>query len=271
MRASSQASLEAAEQRWEPVLADSGERALEFGTELFAVVDVLDGSGALRRALTDPGRDGADKAKVVADLLGGKVSEPVVDLVSGMARSRWSAEVDLADAVSRLAIDSMLASASATDSLEQVEEEVFRVGRLLAANRDLRLALADSAIGMPRRQELLRTVFADKVSPATAQLLDRSLSSVRHASLTAALNEIGELAAHRRRRLVAIVTAASPLTTAQRDRLADILARSYGRKVQVNVAVEPDVLGGLKIQIGDDVMDGTTVARLDDARRRLAG
>ena len=271
MRASSQASLEAAEQRWEPVLADAGENALELGTELFAVVDVLDGSAALRRALTDPGRDGADKAQVVADLLGGKVSETVVDLVSGMARSRWSAESDIADALSQLAIDSMLASASAGNSLEQVEDEVFRVGRLLAVHRDLRLALADSAIPVGRRQELLRSVFAEKVSPATATLLDRSLSSVRHASLAAALNEISELAAHRRRRLVAVVTAATPLTTAQRDRLGEILARSYGRQVQVNVAVDPTVLGGVKIQIGDDVLDGTILTRLDDARRRLAG
>lgn len=271
MRASSQASLEAAEQRWEPVLGQSGEQALELGRELFSVVDVLDSSPALRRALTDPGRSADDKAALVAEVFGSKIAGSVVDLVSGMVRSRWSAEEDIAEAASRLAIDSVLASAAATGSLELVEEEVFRVNRLLAANRDLRLALADSSMPMGRRQDLLRTVFADKVAPATAHLLERALTSTRHASLTAALNEISELAAHRRRRLVAVVTAATPLTTAQRDRLAGTLARSYGRQVQVNVAVDPDVLGGLKIQIGDDVLDGTILARLDDARRRLAG
>src|SRR5699024_1339864 len=118
MRASSQASLDAAEQRWQPVLAGAGDGGLELGTELFAVVDVLDGSPALRRALTDPGREPGDKAQVVADLLGGKSSEPVVDLLAGMARSRWSAEGDIADALSVLAIDSILASAASTDSLE---------------------------------------------------------------------------------------------------------------------------------------------------------
>lgn len=68
MRASSQASLEAAQERWEPVLADAGDGGVQLGNELFAVVDVLDASAALRRALTDPGRDGADKAAVVTDL-----------------------------------------------------------------------------------------------------------------------------------------------------------------------------------------------------------
>ena len=271
MRASSQAALDAAQDRWEPVLTGAGDDAVQLGRELFAVVDVLDASPALRRALTDPGRDGEDKAKVVTDLLGEKAPAEVVDLVAQMARSRWSAEEDFADALARLAIDSVLAGAAANESLEQVEEEIFRVGRLLAENRELRLALGDSSRAVDARRRLAAQVFGDQVHPATSLLLQRSVGNVRHPSVVGGLNEISELAAERRRRLVAVVTAAAPLTQEQTDRLAHILNRSYGRKVQVHVAVDPRVLGGLRIQIGDDVLDGTTIARLDDARRRLAG
>lgn len=271
MRASSQASLEAAADRWEPVLTDAGEDALAYGSELFAVADVLEGSASLRRALTDPGRAAAAKAELVANLLGQKVSEPVTDLLAGMARDRWSAEADLLEATSRLAIDSALASAAAAGELEQVEEEIFRASRVLAQNRELRLGLADSGRSVSARRELMASLFGDKVTAATALLLERSVGSSRHASLAAAMTEIGELAAQRRRRLVAVVTAAAPLSSAQVERLADILARSYGRQVQVHVAVDTGVIGGMRIEIGDDVVDATMLGRLDEARRRLAG
>lgn len=271
MRASSQASLEAAGQRWEPIIADAGSSALEHGKELFWVADVLDSSAGLRRALTDPSRPGQDKAKVIADLFGSKVSEPVVDLVSGMARSRWSEEADVAAATAQLATDAVLASAENDGDLERLEEEVFRVGRILAENRELRLALSDSSESVQRRRELVNSVFAAKVSPQTAYLLERSVGSVRHSSLADALAEIGDLAARRRRRLVAVVSAAAPLSRAQQDRLSEILTRNYGRDVQLNIAVDPQLLGGVRIAVGDDVLDASTLSRLDEARRRLAG
>lgn len=271
MRATSQASLEAAADRWESILTETGTDAFSFGGELFDVVDVLDSSAGLRRALTDPGRDGEAKAELISELFRGKVSGPVLDLVGGIARSRWSAEEDVADALTTLAIDSILASAQADESLEQVEEEIFRVGRVLADNRELRLALADVSRPVAARRELLGSVFSGKVSTQTAELLQRSLGSTRYSTLSAALHTINEMAARRRRRLVAVVTAAMPLTEAQVTRLGETLARSYGRQVQVNVAVDPSVVGGIKIQIGDDVVDATTLSRLDEARRRLAG
>ncbi|HLR94238.1 MAG TPA: F0F1 ATP synthase subunit delta [Jiangellaceae bacterium] len=271
MRATSQASLDAAGERWEPVLTEAGSGAFALGRELFDVVEVLDSSVQLRRALTDPSRDGEHKAGLASDLFGSKVSGSVLDLLSGIARDRWSDGDDLADALAALAIDSVLAAAQAEDNLEQVEEEVFRVSRVLADNRELRLALADSTRSVTDRQTLLTSVFGDQVSPQTGELLQRSLGSARYTSLAAALHTINEMGAKRRRRLVAVVTAATPLTEAQVRRLGEILTRSYGRKVQINVAVDPQVVGGMKIQIGDDVVDATTLGRLDEARRRLAG
>ncbi len=271
MRASSKATLDAASSTWEPILSSAGPEAFTYGRQLFDVVDVLDSSASLRRALTDPSRTGGDKAKVIEAIFGAKVAEPVGDLLAGLARGRWSDEADVADAVAHLATDSVLASAQNDGVLETVEEEVFRVGRVLAQNRELRLALSDSSATLSRRRDLVRSVFDGKVTTQSAYLLERSVGSARHPSLAAALTEVSELAAGRRRRLVAVVTAAVPLTQAQQDRLGEILARNYGRQVQINIAMDPQVLGGLRIQIGEDVLDATTVARLSEARRRLAG
>src|SRR5690606_30812873 len=97
MRATSQASLRNASEAWEQVLRQAGADAAGYGGQLFAVVDALDRSAGLRRALTEPTRDGEAKAARAAELRRGKVAEPVLDLVSGMARSRWSADGDQRD------------------------------------------------------------------------------------------------------------------------------------------------------------------------------
>lgn len=271
MRATSQASLRNASEAWEQVLRQAGADAAGYGGQLFAVVDALDRSAGLRRALTEPTRDGEAKAALAAELLRGKVAEPVLDLVSGMARSRWSADGDLADSVEELAIVSYLAAADAKGELTRVEEEVFRITRLLAENRDLRFALGDRDASPERRVELLTSVLGGKVGEETLALVTRAVRSLRARSLTAALNRISELAAARRRQLVAVVTAATPLTQTQQERLAETLAKAYGRDVQMNVAVDPAVVGGFRIQVGDEVVDATIAARLDLARRRLAG
>lgn len=271
MRATSQASLRAASDRWEPVLREAGTSAASHGEQLFAVVDALDRSAGLRRALSEPTREGDDKAAVVTQLLTGKVDDAVVDLVAGMARSRWSADRDLADALDELAVISYLASAEAKDELTDLEEDVFRITRALAENRELRFALGDRDATPQRRVDLLTDVFGGKVSADALALMTRAVRSLRARSLTAALSRIGDLAAERRRQLVAVVTAAVPLSQTQQDRLAGILAKAYGREVQLNIAVDPAVEGGFRIQIGDEMVDATIAARLDHARRRMAG
>ncbi|WP_154795120.1 F0F1 ATP synthase subunit delta [Occultella kanbiaonis] len=271
MRASSQGSLAAATDRWEAVLGTAGADSFRYGTELFGVVDVLDGSAALRRALTDPSRSGEDKAAVVAGVFGPKVSGAVADLLAGLVRSRWSAEGDLADSIEQLGTTSLLAGAESRGELIRVEDELFRTIRLLADNRELRLALADKDRTVADRQRLLTSLFGARVAPETAALLERALSTHRAPTLTAALVRLNEAAAARRQQLVAVVTAARPLTQVQVARLGEILARAYGRAVQVNVALDPAVVGGLRIQLGDEVIDATMLSRLDEAQRRLAG
>jgi F-type H+-transporting ATPase subunit delta len=78
--------------------------------------------------------------------------------------------------------------------------------------------------------------------------------------------------ARRREQLTAIVTTAVDLDERQRERLAAALSSYYGGKdVHLNIVLDPSVLGGIRVQIGDDVVDGTILRRLEEARRLLAG
>ncbi|GAA1862123.1 F0F1 ATP synthase subunit delta [Myceligenerans crystallogenes] len=270
MRGTSGASLEAARERFEPVLLAAGADALTIGEQLFAVVEALDESGALRRSLSDPSRGGEDKAGLVAGLLG-RFDERVVDLVSGMVRSRWASEGDLVDAVERLAVDATLASAESRGTLETVEDELFRFTRALAGQREARQALSDGTSAPARRRALVDALLGGKADAVTHALALRATLYPRGRRFVPALTWFGEVAAERRKRLVATVTSATVLSQAQEERLAAILERSYGRAVQLNVTVDPAVVGGLRIQVGADVVDSTVLSRLADAQRRLAG
>lgn len=269
MRGTSRASLAAAEGRFEPVLRTAGAEGLLLGEQLFALVDALDSSGSLRRTLTDPSADGGAKAALVARLL--TAADPrVVEAAQGLVRARWSAEDDLADGVEQLAFSAVLASAEADGTIEQVQEELFRIGRALAGQREVRRRLYDDTLHAEARGRLVDRLLNGTGARVTQVLARRAAVAPRGRRYVATLGHIGDLVAARRSRTVATVTTAADLGTAQRERLADILARAYGREMQVQVLVDPHVLGGLRVQVGPEVIDATVLARLADARRRLA-
>ncbi|WP_407344216.1 F0F1 ATP synthase subunit delta [Pengzhenrongella phosphoraccumulans] len=269
MRATSRVSLERAAARFEPVLSAAGAGSSAFAGDLFTLVDALDSSGSLRRTLTDPSIDGPAKESLARTIMSGAAPQ-VADVVAELVRSRWSAEADLAEAVEELGFQAALASAQAAGELVRVEDELFRITRALIGQREVRRALFDVAAGPERRMTLVDGILAGRTAPVTALIARRAASSPRGRRFIATLVHVGELAAGRRHRLVASVTSGSELTEAQRDRLSAILGRAYGGEVQLNVTVDPTVLGGLRIQIGPDVVDSTVLSRLDDARRQLA-
>ena len=271
MRSTSAASLESVAAGFEPVLRAAGADATTLGGQMFAVVDALDSSGSLRRAVTDPSRSADAKARLVTEMLSGKADDRVVEVVSAFARVRWSAEADLTEALEQVATDAVLAAAQSAGTLERVENELFRLDRMLVGQRELRRALTDRSVSPELRGTLVRDLLADKVDPATRQLVERAAVAPRGRTMTAMLAALGRLAARRREMLVAVVTAAAPLSAAQSARLTQLLERTYGRAVQLNFSVDPEVMGGLRVQVGPEVVDSTMIARLDDARRTLAG
>jgi F-type H+-transporting ATPase subunit delta len=290
MQGSSRGSLAAAVDRLEPLLAADDDRGgvravidkvtgrgasanetSQLGEELFSVAALLDSSVGLRRALTDPSRDAEAKAGLVGRLLDDHVSGTTVDVVAGMARDRWSRARDLADACEHLGASAVLASAQREDALDTVEDEVFRFGRIVDGSAELRAALADRKRSGTDKAQLVEDLLAGKVRPQTLVLARQAVLAPRGRRLLEVLEGFGRAAAQRRDRMVARVTAAVPLTEDQRERLTQVLARVYERTMHLDVDVDPDLLGGLRVQVGDEVIDASVLTRLDEARRRLAG
>ena len=85
------------------------------------------------------------------------------------------------------------------------------------------------------------------------------------------LEDYVRFAAERRQRLVAEVWTAIPLSDEQTALLGDALATAFGRRVQIQSTVDPTLLGGLTVRVGDEVIDGSILNRVELARRRIAG
>ncbi|GAA1573460.1 F0F1 ATP synthase subunit delta [Kribbella hippodromi] len=265
MRGASNESLARAEQALASATPVEG-----LGGELFSIARLLDGSGALRRALTDPARPSAAKAGLAQQLFGGKISATALEVLSAAVTGRWVSGRDLGDALDQLSVQAEVAYADTRRTLDEVEDQLFRLDRVVVAERALADKLGDRAIPVERRQELIRGLLQGKADATTVRLAERAVDG-RGRSFAGSLRVYQVAAAARRNASIATVRVAGDLTEAERDRLAAALGRQYGREIQLNVIVDPNVVGGVRVDIGDEVIDGTIAAKLDEAQRRIAG
>ena len=262
------ASAEALEALTRRVEGTSGEDAARLGEDLFGVADLLRSEPGLRRVVTDVSTDASAKSGLVRQILGGKVGDPALEVVADAVERRWTRTRDLADALEHLGVLAVVASAG--DDSERLSDELFGVTRLLGEQDDLRTALSDPARSVEDKSALLATILGDRTLPATLRLTQLALNG-SHRSVTAGIEEYQKVAADAHGQRVAKVVVAQQLTEQETSRLRDALSAQYGRQVHLNVVVDPGVIGGVRVEIGDDVIDGTVSSRLDDARRRLAG
>jgi F-type H+-transporting ATPase subunit delta len=198
------------------------------------------------------------------------VSPATLDVLTGMVSARWSVPVDLADATEQLAVLAVVETADSDGQLDDLEDELFRFSRVVNAHSDLRAVLSNPFVAAERKQELLDELLGGKVTAQTLLLVTQAAVRPRGRSLDASLAEYARLAAQRRARVVAEVHVAVGLTAEQRGRLAAALTAAYGHDVHLNVVLDPQVIGGMSIRTGDELIDGSLATRLGSVRRRLA-
>jgi len=269
VRGASRASLAEAKEQLAALISGGADPG-QLGDELFAVAGLLDAEAVLRRMLSDPARDAQAKTGVVGELLGSRIAPVTLELVRGLVSARWSEPADLPDAVEQLAALSIIELADRQHQLDDLEDELFRFGRIVNAEPALRTALSSPFVPAERKRELLGALLGGKVTEPTLRLVTQAAVQARARSLDASLEEYARLAAERRERLVAEVHVAVALTAAQRRRLAAALAASYGHDVHLNIVLDPRVIGGMSVQISGELIDGSMASRLAGLRRRLA-
>lgn len=237
--------------------------------DLFAVVDLLGSSSGLRRALADPAMPAAARSQLITGLLGSQVSPEAAAIIADVAAARWPRPTYLIRVLELLGLQVLLGAAEADSTLEDVEDELFRFARVVASESSLSLALSDPALPLTRKVSLVEALLDGKAAPSTIALVVRTVAARRGLPIERALAELAELAAARRRRSLATVRAAVPLTDEQIQRLTAALNQMYQRSVDVAVEVDPAVVGGLVVQVGDEVVDGSIARRLVEAARQV--
>jgi F-type H+-transporting ATPase subunit delta len=254
------------EQRLTPLPA--GDRQ-KLGEELYAVTRLLVAERGLRRAFSDPATTGEQRAGLAAGVLRGKVGAPTLATVSDLVHARWSSPIDLVEASESLARTALLAAAEKQRALDDVEDQLFRFGRILEREPELTTLLSDSDVSADKRVGLLDSVLGTKVYPVTAALLRDLVRTPRSRHLDVAAEELAELAAARRNRSVARVRTAVALTPAQEQQLTAALTRIVGRDIALQTELDESLLGGMVIQVGDEVIDGSVSGKLAAARRAI--
>lgn len=249
---------------------DGGADGAELGSGLFAAATVLLDQPALRRALTDPSAEAAARSSLAEGVFGKHLSAEAASVVAASAGQRWAASSHLATALEQLGVVAVVKAADRDGAGDRVEAELFGFGRAVVDNPDLRSALSDPARSVADKRALVRSLLDGKAHAGTVQLVEQAAGGT-HLTLTNAIDTYVELAAHTRNRLVALVRVAQPLDGDEEKRLAAALSAQYDRTVHLNTVVDPSVLGGIHVSVGDEVIDGTVSSRLEDAARRLAG
>ncbi len=240
----------------------------KLGEQLLGAAAVLRGEPALRRIATDASVEPEAKAGLVTNVFGNALGEAALGLVTSAVKHRWTSPSDLANVLEHLGV--LAAVRSAGDDGKLISDELFEVRRVIDEAPGLRTALSDPSRPAADKAALLHGLFDGKLLPASLLLVEQA-SAGTHGAIDGALESYQHTAAHANGQQIATVHTARELSEDDRRRLAQALGAQYDTSVHLQVVVDPSVVGGLRVEIGDDVIDGTVASKLEDAQRRLVG
>lgn len=253
-----------------PKLRDTREDAWRIGNELFTITKVLDDSIQLERALTDPSRPVADKVAVLTELLGDNVHPMTMEIMTDLVSRHWSRARDIANAVEDFGVDAMMYCADATGATLQVSVELSELHSALLNLPVVRAKLYDYQATSEARVKLFHEVFSGKtLNKVTMRLAEHATCNLRRRRYLETIQWlINKLSRHMGESMVTVTTA-TPLKPEQIKRLVEVYSAKVGRQVHINSVVDPTVLGGMRIQVGDEVTDNTVVAQLQSLHRKV--
>jgi F-type H+-transporting ATPase subunit delta len=237
--------------------------------DLLAVSGLLGREPGLARAMADPGATPDARITLVDTLLGERLGTTALGVLRSVVGLRWSSSADLVNGVEMLGAQSAFEAASRAGNLDDVEDELFRFSRTIERSSELRTALSDAAVSAENKASLVGALLDGKANPATVSLVTAVVTSPRGRKASQALDDLAAEAASRRETKIAVARVAVPMDDDLRDRLEAALGATLGQAVRLQVEVDPDLVGGIVVQVGDEVFDGSVARRLGQVSRGL--
>ncbi|MFA7497534.1 MAG: F0F1 ATP synthase subunit delta [Leucobacter sp.] len=239
------------------------EQSAGTGPELLQVANQLEANPALAAVLGDATAAAESKSQLVARLFAG-IGSDARGVLTAAVTGRWSNAGEFVEGVEELGIRS---AALHTPSLS---DELLAVADLVDRDHDLELSLASKLVAAEGKVSLITRLLDGKISSETLAVVQQLVANSRGRRLDVSLRRAARVAADEGGSELATVTVAAPLSADQQNRLAAALERSAGRPVKVTTVIDPELIGGIRVQIADDVIDGSIRSRLDDLRQQLA-
>jgi len=254
--------------RAEELFRSAGGALARVAEELPGFVRLLRAQPRLRAALTDIAAGTPAKRELLRSLLEQRVDPRTLEAAGLLAEEMLSPQ-ELLRAAADLAVRAILAAAEADGSLEEVEDELFRFARVIDSTPGLRAALTDPALPDAEKVALVRDLLEGRANGHTIALATFVLELSAERDPGQALTDLADLAATRRGRVVVEARTAIPIDVQRRARLAQALSRTVGRQVDLEVVIDPEVVGGVVARIGDELIDGSVKRKLELALEEL--
>ena len=267
MASSTRQSLAAAKEALNPLLAKAD---LKFAEEIFAIGAAVASSAQLRSILSDPSAEAKAKSGALTAVFGKGVSASALEFSNSLVALRWSTGQDLVAAFEQLAVFTVAAIAAKAKNLSKVESEIFAFQTAVDSDQELQFALGNNAASDDAKIALVNSLLKGKATEEASVLIRRAVTGARRRRVAVALEQFGKQVSAYAERLVATVTVAAPISAAQLERLEGALAKAYGNSLKLNVEVDASILGGVKVQVAGEILDGSLSTRLTTAKLQLA-
>ncbi len=160
----------------------------------------------------------------------------------------------------------ILAVASAESNGAQIEDEIYRFSQVLQSSEELKSTLSDASIPSARRQQIVEDLLDGQVTQTTVALVSMVVAAGMGGDIKAIADRVVGLGAESRDKAVAEVYSVVDLSSDQQQRLAAALKSATGKDVEMKIIIDESVMGGLLVQIEDEVIDGTVRTRLKQLR-----
>lgn len=254
-----------------PKLAALKDQAGQVANELFVITNILDHNARLQRALTDQSRSKEDKVALLKSLFSDQVQPTTMEIMSDLVSRRWSRAYDIDNAVEDFAVDAMMYKSDADNETLRVSVELAELQSALLNLPVVRSDLSDDKAPAEARIALLNSLIGDKdFSPITKRLAEHCTCNLRKRRYLESIQWlINKYSRHMGESMVTVTTAKA-LSQAQIDKLIEIYSAKVGHRVHINSVVDPKVLGGMRIQVGDQVTDNTVIAQIENLKRKAA-
>lgn len=246
-------------------LSSLGTADVATGEQLLAAGRVIGDSAQLLVALADPSAAAADKVSII-DAVFSTLTPGARSLLGSVVSNRWSNDTDLLAAIEELGFRVLARSAKGV----KIEDELFAFGTIVGTDPNLELAVSSKLGSAADKSTLVRALLVKKASDQTVAIVDHLVQQPRGRRIAALLRQAASIVADEAGLAVATVTSATPIDDKQLGRIATALSKANGRDLRINHVIDPSIVGGIRVQIGDEVIDGSVATKLNDLRLQLA-